>query len=145
MPLIRSTAEITAASTLLPGTNSAQISVHVRDKGTGLTSNTETCSVTVSGGSASYDVSDSTTAGSSMSMRVISQAIEAAYARNFGQSLSYGATYKFSNTSSSVGSFQIFVTVEFIRGNESAALHLMEDILHINKAGVSKVEIYSGA
>ena len=101
------TADINAASTLLPGANSAQISVHVRDKGTGLTSNTEVCVVNVSGGSASYSVEDMASVGQPFPMNNLARRISDYYAGSFGQQIDYSASVRFQSTGSSLGRIRL--------------------------------------
>ena len=96
-------AEINAASTLLPGANSAQISVHVRDRDTGLTSNTEVCVVNVSGGSASYNVEGSASVGQAFALDNMARRISDYYAGSFGQQIGYSASVRFQSTGSSLG------------------------------------------
>ena len=101
------TADINAASTLLPGTNSAQISVHVRDKDTGLTSNTEVCVVTVSGGSASYNVDGYASVGQAFPMGDMARRISDYYAGSFGQQISYSASVRLQSAGSSQGRIRL--------------------------------------
>ncbi len=101
------TAEIRAAETLLPGSNTATISVHVRDVGTGLNSNTATCLVTVSGGSATYDLSDAASVGKDYAMNTLAQRISDSYARSFGSPINYGASVMFESAGGNAGSIRM--------------------------------------
>ena len=101
------TAEIFAAETLLPGSNTAQISVHVRDVGTGLNSNTATCLVTVSGGNANFDVSDVATVGREYAMATMAQRISDSYERSFGAPINYAASVMFESAGGAAGSIRM--------------------------------------
>lgn len=101
------TAEITAASTLLPGANSAQISAHVRDRETGMTSNTVICVVNVSGGSASYSVEDMASVGQPFPMNNLAQRIGDYYAGVFGGQIGYSASVRFQSAGSSLGRIRL--------------------------------------
>ena len=102
-----STAEIYAATSLMPGANTAQVSAKVYDNVTGLSSSTVYCTVTVSGGSASYDVSDTASVGQSYAMNNLAQRISDYYRGKFGTAISYSASVKFQNTGSVAGSIRL--------------------------------------
>ena len=100
-------ADVYATDTLLPGTNTAVVSAYVRDNSTGLTSNTVSCTVMVSGGSTTYNAIDFASAGESLSMNPITREIDSAYRSAFGSGINYSASVKFENPSSGVGSLRL--------------------------------------
>ena len=102
-----SSADIYAASSLMPGANTAQISARVYDNETGLSSSTVYCTVTVSGGSASCDVSDTAAVGQHYSMDTLARRISDYYRGQFGTAINYSASVKFQNTGSSAGSIRL--------------------------------------
>ena len=102
------TADIYATGTLIPGAkNSAEISVYVRDKESGLTSNTATCTVFVSGGSTYYNAYDNLKVGDYFSMSGLASEISAMALIDLGSSISYSASVKFSNPNTRVGSLRL--------------------------------------
>ena len=100
-------ATVTAADTLIPGANTAQISVYVRDRETGLTSNTATCIVAVSGGNANLDVQSSTIIGTPLDAANIADVIDEGFRRNFGSNISLSASVMLENAGSAFGSFRL--------------------------------------
>ena len=98
------TAEIKAADTILPGSNRAEISASVRDKQSGLMSNTVSCVVTVSGGTANFSDAESAEAGNYADFGVVADKVAAAFKKSFGSTVSGGASVRFTNPSGKAGS-----------------------------------------
>lgn len=101
------TADIYATDTLLPGVNSAEISAFIRDKNTGLSSNTVSCIVTVSGGSTIYNAFDVATVGDSLAMSPLALEIDSAFRGAFGSGINYSASVKFESPNNSIGSLRL--------------------------------------
>ena len=100
-------ATIRASGTPMPGSNTAEISAYVRDKKTGLVSNTVSCVVNVSGGSTSYDTVDFVNAGANLGMNTVAAEIGDAYRQTFGTSVSYSASVRFSSAGNAAGSLRM--------------------------------------
>ena len=101
------TAEIRASGTPLPGANSALISLTVYDWNTGLSSAPASCTVTVSGGSETYNTRKNLKAGESVSLSTIAEEISADYSFVFGSALNLSANVKFENPVGSIGAIQL--------------------------------------
>ena len=98
-------ADLYAAETLRPGVkNSAVISLYVRDRDTGLSSDKATCVVHVSGASATYDAYDTAKVGDHFPMNTFAKEMNRIAKSEFGTNINYSATIRFSNNSSRVGS-----------------------------------------
>ena len=98
--------DIYAADTLSYGSNTAEITLRVYDRESGL-SGSASCIVHVSGGESVYNAYDYAEAGDTISMSSIAKDINAAFRKDFGSSISYSASVKFTNASSKVGSLRL--------------------------------------
>ena len=94
---------LNAASALIAGSGTVQISATVADSTTSTTSETVTCLVTVENREATYDASASATFGSSLGMNTIAKNIADEYARQFGTSLNFGASVRLTSPSGRSG------------------------------------------
>lgn len=101
-------ADIYAADTLLLGSNTAEVSLYVRDLETGLFSNTAVCVVKVTGGSSSsFNSRETVNAGNYFDMDSIASDIAAFFRMDIGSSLRRSASVKFSSASSKAGSLRM--------------------------------------
>ena len=98
------TGEIRASDMLVRDSDSAEISAVVRDRKSGLMSNTEVCVVHVSGGSTQYNAFDTVYAGESLSFENITKEIASVYRISFNEELSLSASVMFTNPASRTGS-----------------------------------------
>ncbi len=97
-------AELRATTTLLPGSNTAQISATVYDKETGLISEPAVCVVTVTGQSTTHDYYGEATVGKDLLLSEAAEEIDLMALADFGVRLSGTASIKFESTTSTVGS-----------------------------------------
>lgn len=129
-------ATVYATDTLLPHSSTAEISVFVHDNDTGLTSNTATCIVTVSGGSASYDVSGTASVGSSFAMNDLAALINDFYKMSFGSSISYSASVMFGSAGNSSGSIRLQDSTA-VKARTNYAFATFQDMVFSPTAGGS--------
>ncbi len=99
--------DIYAANTLIASSNTATISAYVRDVETGLTSNTVSCKVTVTGGSTEYDTSARVKAGDYYGMDAFAKEISMIAQADFGSKINLSASIRFSSTSSNAGALRL--------------------------------------
>jgi len=97
------TVTLSAASALIAGSGSVQISATVADTTTNTTSETVSCLVTVENREVSYSASASATYGSSLGLNTIAKNIADEYARQFGATLNYGASVRLTSPSGRCG------------------------------------------
>ena len=100
-------AQIQATSTLLPGANTAQISVTARDNQTGLVSNTATCIVVVTGQSTVFDYMADAQIGVYLRMNKAAEEIDTVARVDFSKAVNSSATIKFETPSTGVGSLRM--------------------------------------
>ena len=100
-------AQIQATSTLLPGANTAQISVTARDNQTRLVSNTATCIVVVTGQSTVFDYMADAQIGVYLRMNKAAEEIDTVARVDFSKAVNSSATIKFETPSTGVGSLRM--------------------------------------
>ena len=100
-------ADVYAAGSVISASNTAVVSVYVRDNDSGLTSNTATCRVTITGSSTSYDTSASVKAGEFYGMNTIARELSMVAQADFGSKISSSASIRFSSTGSTAGGLRL--------------------------------------
>ena len=98
-----STVTVTASPALIPGGNMAQIRAAVVDTQSGLRSDVLICTVSVQGGSASFNVSTATAMGRSLPMDDMASMIADAFRSQLGRTLSYTASVRLDNPTNRIG------------------------------------------
>ena len=101
------TATITATNYPMPGADSAQIRAAVLDTETGSRSDILICSVTVTGGSASFNASTSVAMGTELSLNDIAGMIADAFRRQLGSTLNYSASVRLDNPDNRIGTIYL--------------------------------------
>ncbi len=135
-------ADIYASDTPIPGArNSAVISVYAKDVETGLSSNTATCTVHVTGNSTVYDAYANVKVGDHYSMNVIAKEMSTVSQVDFGKKIDYSASVRLSATSSNAGSLR-FQDGTIVRAGTNYTFASFQDMIFNASAAGSFVVDY---
>ncbi len=135
-------ADLYAAKTLIPGSNTAEISVYVRDVNTGLASDTARCVVRVSGGSTTYDAYANVKVGDQYGMDELAKEMSLISQVDLGKKIDLSATIKFSSTSSKVGSLRLQDGTSVRSGSNYTFASFQDMVFHASAAGSFVVDYY---
>ena len=135
-------ADLYAADSLIPGSNTAEISVYVRDVDTGLVSNTARCVVRVSGGSTTYDAYANVKVGDQYNMDNVAKEMTLISQVDLGKKIDLSATIKFSSTSSKAGSLRFQDGTAVRAGSNYTFASFQDMIFQASAAGSFVIDYY---